>query len=328
MAKLVTIFGGSGFLGRQVARLMAKQGWRVRVAVRRPDEALFTRTYGSVGQIQPVLCNIRDDLSVRAAMSDADAVVNCVNILSPKGKSTFKTVFEDGAENIARLSAEMGVARLVHVSGIGVDADSDSPYIASKARGEAAVLRHRPDAVILRPSVMFGPGDRFYNRFAAMTRLGPILPIVGAKTRMQPVFVDDVAMAAVKGAMGEAAPGIYELGGPEVLTTRDIVGQVLKVTLRRRGVVNMPFWLAGIGARVLGVLQFVTGGLFTNSILTRDQLALLRRDNVVSPSARGFADLGIQPLAAEAVIDEYLWRFRPSGQYDAIKQSAKNLRAE
>lgn len=327
MAKLVTIFGGSGFLGRQVARLMAKRGWRVRVAVRRPDEALFTRTYGSVGQVQPILCNIRDENSVRAAMSGADAVVNCVNILSPRGQSTFASVFAEGAERIARLSAEMGVARMVHVSGIGVDPDSDSPYIAGKARGEAAVLRHRPDAVILRPSVMFGPGDRFYNRFAAMTRLGPILPVVGARTRMQPVFVDDVAAAAVKAATGEAGPGIYELGGPDILTTREIVAQVLKATMRRRAVVNLPFWLAGIAAAVLGLLQMLTGGLFTNSLLTRDQLALLRRDNVVSPGARGFADLGIEPLAAEAVIEDYLWRFRPSGQYDAIKQSAKNLRA-
>lgn len=326
MAKLVTIFGGSGFLGRQVARLMAKQGWRVRVAVRRPDEALFTRTYGAVGQVQPVLCNIRDEMSVRAAMADADAVVNCVNILTPKGKSTFKSVFEDGAELIARLSAEMGVARIVHVSGIGVDANSDSAYIAGKARGEAAVLRHRPDAVILRPSVMFGPGDVFYNRFAAMTRFGPLLPVVGAATRIQPVFVDDVALAAVKGAMGEAAPGIYELGGPDVMTMRDIVRQVLRVTLRRRGIVSLPFWVAGLGARILSVLQILTGGLFTNSVLTRDQLALLRTDNVVSPGAKGFADLGIEPVAAEAVIEQYLWRFRPSGQYDAIKQSAKNLR--
>lgn len=327
MAKLVTIFGGSGFLGRQVARLMAKEGWRVRIAVRRPDEALFTRTYGAVGQVQPVLCNIRDDLSVRAAMSDADAVVNCVNILSPHGKSTFKSVFEDGAAHIARLSAEMGVARIVHVSGIGVDPESDSAYVAGKARGEAAVLEHRPDAVILRPSVMFGPGDNFYNRFAGMTRFGPVVPVVGGGVRMQPVFVDDVALAAVKGATGEAAPGIYELGGPDVLTMRDIMGQVLRATLRRRGVVNMPFWLARIGARVLGAIQFVTGGLFT-SPLTRDQLALLRHDNVVSPGAKGFADLGIQPTAADAVIDSYLWRFRPSGQYDAIKQSAKNLRAD
>ena len=327
MAKLVTIFGGSGFVGRQVARLMAKEGWRVRVAVRRPDEALFTRTYGAVGQVQPVLCNIRDALSVRAAMADADAVVNCVNILSPRGKSTFRSIFEEGAETVARLSAEMGVARMVHVSGIGVDPESDSAYVAGKARGEAMVLRHRPDAVILRPSVMFGPGDAFYNRLAGMTRFGPVVPIVGAGVKMQPVFVDDVARAAVKGATGEAASGIYELGGPEVLSMRDIMGQVLRATMRRRAVVAMPFWLAGIGARVLGAVQVLTGGLFTNP-LSRDQLALLRRDNMVAPEARGFAALGISPVPAEAVIEDYLWRFRPSGQYDAIKQSAKNLRNE
>ena len=327
MAKLVTIYGGSGFVGRRIAQQMARRGWRVRVAVRRPDEALFTRTYGAVGQVQPVPCNIRDDLSVRAAMAGADAVVNCVNILAPKGKSTFQTVFEEGAERIARLSVEMGVAQVIHVSGLGVDPESDSAYIAGKARGESAVLKHRPDAVILRPSVIFGPEDRFYNRFAAMTRLGPVLPVVGAKTKVQPVFVDDVAQAAVKAAEGEAAPGIYELGGPEVLTVRQVVDQVLRATMRRRIVVNLPFWVAGLGARALGLAQFLTGGLFTNSVLTRDQLALLGRDNVVPPDARGFADLDIQPIAAEAVIDQYLWRFRPSGQYDAIKKSAKNLRA-
>ena len=328
MAKLVTIYGGSGFVGRHVARQMAKRGWRVRIAVRRPDEALFTRTYGAVGQVQPVLCNIRDDLSVRAAMAGADAVVNCVNILAPKGKSNFQTVFEDGSERIARLSVEMGVSRMVHISGLGVDPESDSPYIATKARGESAVLKHRPDAVILRPSVIFGQGDNFYNRFAAMTRLGPVLPVIGGKTRLQPVFVDDVALAVVKGATGEAAPGIYELGGPDVMTVKEVADQVLRTTMRRRGVVNLPFWFANLGARMLGIAQFVTGGLFTNSLLTRDQIALLRTDNVVSPGARGFADLGIQPVASDAVIEDYLWRFRPSGQYDAIKQSAKNLRAD
>lgn len=327
MAKLVTIFGGSGFVGRQVARIMARRGWRVRIAVRRPDEALFTRTYGAVGQVVPVLCNVRDELSVRAAMSDADAVVNCVNIERPEGKSDFKTVFIDGAEHIARLSKEMGIARIVHISGIGVDPDSPSRYVAAKARGEATVLEHRPDAVILRPSVIFGTDDHFYNRFASLARLGPVMPISGGATRLQPVFVDDVAMAAVMGATGEAEPGIYELGGPDVLTLRQIVAQVLGVTHRRRLVVNMPFWLSRIGAGVLDGVQFVTGGLFTNKILGRDQLILLKNDNVVSDGAKGFADLGIQPTAAEAVLEDYLWRFRPSGQYDAIKDSAKNLRS-
>lgn len=326
MAKLVTIFGGSGFVGRQVARLMAKRGWRVRIAVRRPNEALFTRTYGAVGQVVPVLCNIRDEASVRAAMSDSDAVVNCVNILSPQGKSTFKSVLEDGAGIVARLSREMGVARMVHISGIGVDADSSSRYIAAKARGEAAVLEARPDAVVLRPSVIFGTGDVFYNRFASLARFGPVMPIIGGRTRLQPVHVDDVALAAVMAAEGSAEAGIYELGGPDVLTIREIVGQVLKATNRRRLVLNMPFWLAGIGAGLLNMAQTLTGGLFTNTIMNRDQLALLKKDNVASDDAWGFAELGIQPSAAEAVIEDYLWRFRPSGQYDDIKRSAKNLR--
>lgn len=326
MARMVTIFGGSGFVGRHVARLMAKDGWRVRIAVRRPDEALFTRTYGVVGQVAPVMCNIRDAASVRAAMTGADAVVNCVNILSPQGKSTFKSVFEEGAEHIARISAELGVARMVHISGLGIDPESRSKYIAAKSRGEAAVLAHRPDAVVLRPSVIFGPDDNFYNRFAGMTRMGPILPIVGGRTQMQPVHVEDVAMAAVKGADGTAEPGIYELGGPQILTMRQIVDQVLASTHRRKVVVNLPFGIAGLGASALDLVQTVTGGLFTNSALSRDQLALLRRDNVVDPQARGFRELGIQPTAASAVLDDYLWRFRPSGQYDAIKRSAKNLR--
>lgn len=327
MAKLVTIYGGSGFVGRQVAQQMARRGWRVRIAVRRPDEALFTRTYGAVGQVVPVLCNIRDEASVRAAMSDADAVVNCVNIERAEGKSTFASVFEEGAAHIARLSAEAGIAHIVHISGIGVDANSASRYVAAKARGEAAVLAHRPDAVVLRPSVIFGNGDHFYNRFASLTRLGPVMTIAGGNTRMQPAFVDDVALAAVMGATGEAEPGIYELGGPDVLTLREIIGQVLVATHRRRLVVNLPFWVARIGATILDGAQFATGGLFVNRLLGRDQLILLRSDNVVGGDAKGFADLGIQPTAAAAVIGDYLWRFRPSGQYDAIKDSAKNLRS-
>ncbi len=325
MAKLVTIFGGSGFVGRQVARLMAKEGWRVRVAVRRPDEALFTRTYGAVGQVTPVLCNIRSEASVRAALTGADAAVNCVNILSPEGKSTFSNVFHEGAEHIARIATELGLSHLVHISGLGIDTESDSKYIAAKSRGEEAVLAQFPDAVVLRPSVIFGADDNFYNRFAGMTRMGPVMPIVGGNTRMQPVYVEDVARAAVLGATGKAAPGIYELGGPDVMTLRQIVGQVLKATHRRKLVANMPFALARIGSAGLGVAQTLTGGLFTNP-LSRDQLALLRQDNVVSDGAKGFAELGIQPVAAEAVVDDYLWRFRPSGQYDAIKASAKNLR--
>lgn len=325
MSKLVTIFGGSGFLGRQVARIMAQEGWRVRVAVRRPDEALFTRTYGAVGQVVPVLCNLRDEASVRAAMTDADAVVNCVNILHPEGKSNFENIFVEGAGHVARISAELGVAHVVHISGLAVDADSDSPYISAKARGEEAVLEQRPDAIILRPSVMFGPGDQFYNRFAGMAAASPIMPIIGARTRLQPVFVNDVAKAAAMGAAGKVAPGIYELGGPDIMTMREIAAQTLQETDRRRLVISMPFWAARLGSTILGIVQFVTFGIVKNP-LPRDQLVLLSQDNLVSEGAKSFADLGIQPLAAEAVLEQYLWPYRPSGQYEAIKRSAKNLR--
>ncbi|TRW99420.1 complex I NDUFA9 subunit family protein [Paracoccus sp. M683] len=326
MAKLVTIYGGSGFVGRYVAQEMAHRGWRVRIAVRRPDEALFTRTYGAVGQVIPVLCNIRDEASVRLAMQDADAVINCVNLTGKQGKSTFETVLVDGAAHVARLSAQLGVPRIVHISGIGVDPQSPSKYVAAKARGEAAVLKARPDAVVLRPSVIFGTEDHLFNRFAGMTRLGPVVSIAGGNTLMQPVFVEDVAEAAATALEGKAGPGIYELGGPDVMTVGEIMQMTLKAVDRRRAVVNLPFWLAGIAAGVLDAVQVVSGGLIRNKILTGDQLHLLRHDNIVSEGARGFSDLGIQPTAPEAVIDSYLWRFRPSGQYDAIKDSAKNLR--
>jgi uncharacterized protein YbjT (DUF2867 family) len=326
MSKLVTIFGGSGFVGRYIARRMAKEGWRVRVAVRRPNEALFVRPYGTPGQVEPLACNIRDDASVRAMIHGADAVVNCVGILNRSGKNTFDAVQAEGAGRIARIAAEAGVAQLVHVSAIGADAQSDSDYARSKAEGEAAVLAAFPSAVILRPSIIFGTEDGFFNRFAGMTRMGPILPVVGAGTRFQPVHVDDVARAAVKGVLGQAAPGIYELGGPDVDTFRGLMGRMLKVVQRRRAVINVPFFMARIMGFGFDMVQAVTLGLIENKMITRDQVRNLARDNVVAPGARGFADLGISPTSMEAVLPEYLWRFRASGQYAAIKDSAKNLK--
>ncbi|MDQ1846943.1 complex I NDUFA9 subunit family protein [Gemmobacter fulvus] len=326
MSKLVTIYGGSGFVGRYVARRMAKEGWRVRVAVRRPNEAIFVRPYGVVGQVEPVLCNVRDDASVRAAMIGADAVVNCVGILNAVGKNKFDAVQAEGAGRIARLAAEQGVAHLVHVSAIGADAASASDYARSKAEGEAAVLAAFPSAVILRPSVIFGNEDQFFNRFASMARMGPILPLVGAATRFQPVHVEDVASAAVKGVLGQAAPGVYELGGPDVASFRDLMGEMLKVIGRRRLILPMPFFLARLMAFGFDAVQALTLGLIENKVLTGDQVKNLRHDNVVAPGAKGFADLGIKPSAIVAVLPDYLWPFRPSGQYAAIKASAKNLR--
>lgn len=326
MSKLVTIYGGSGFVGRYIARRMAKEGWRVRVAVRHPNDALFVKPYGVVGQVEPVACNIRDDASVRAVMKGADAVVNCVGILNRAGRNTFDSVQAQGAGRIARIAAEEGVANLVHLSSIGADAGSDSEYQRTKAAGEAAVLSAYPSAVILRPSIIFGNEDGFFNRFAAMTRMGPILPVVGADTRFQPVYVDDVAQAAVLGATGRAAAGVYELGGPDVDTFRGLMGRMLSVIQRRRLVLNIPFFVAGIMGGALDLVQTLTAGIVKNGMITRDQVRNLRQDNVVSPTARGLADLGITPTAMGAVLPEYLWRYRPSGQYAAIKNSAKNLR--
>ena len=326
MSKLVTIFGGSGFVGRYIARRMAREGWRVRVAVRRPTEAGFVRTYGAVGQVEPVLCNIRDENSVRAALAGADAAVNCVGILFEQGPNRFDAVQAEGPARVARLAAAEGVARLVQISAIGADAGSGSAYGRSKAAGETAVLQAFPDAVILRPSIIFGTEDQFFNRFAGMTRFSPFLMVAGANSRFQPVYVDDVAKAAAMAAMGEVEPGLYELGGPEVKSFRELMQMMLAEIRRKRVIVNMPWFMAHAVAGALSVLQAVTLGLFTNAVLTRDQLRNLARDNVVADGAKGFADLGIAPTPMELILPDYLWRFRATGQYRAIRESADGLR--
>ena len=326
MSKLVTIYGGSGFVGRYIARRMAKQGWRVRVAVRRPNEALFVKPYGAVGQVEPILCNIRDDASVRDAMLGADAVVNCVGVLNSIGKNSFEAVHHEGAERVARIAAEQGVTQVVHMSAIGADAQSNSGYARTKAQGEADVTAAFPNAVILRPSVIFGPEDEFFNRFAGMTRFGPILPITGGNTRFQPVFVDDVAAAAEKAILGQAPSGTYELGGPDVETLRELIDRMLTIVQRRRMVINLPFGIAKMQAAVFDLIQWMSGGLI-KAPLTRDQVRSLTHDNVVADDAKGFDALGITPTAMEVIIPDYLWRFRNHGQYAAIQDSAKNLRA-
>jgi len=326
MSRLVTIFGGSGFVGRYIAWRMANAGWRVRVAVRRPNEALHVKPYGNVGQVEPVTCNIRDDGSVRAVLRGSDAVVNCVGTFDRKGRNNFTAVQGEGATRIARLSAEEGVERLVHLSAIGADAQSASEYARSKAAGEAGIRAHFPRAVILRPSVVFGPEDQFFNRFASMSRFGPLLPVVGGDTRFQPVYADDVAQAARMGVEGSAAPGIYELGGPTTASFRELMQLMLEVIRRRRLIVNIPFGIAAAMAWGMELLQTVTFGLVQPQI-TRDQVRSLRVDNVVSDGAKGFEQLGITPTALDAVLPDYLWRFRPSGQYDAITESARNLKS-
>jgi NADH dehydrogenase len=326
MSKLVTIFGGSGFVGRYVAQRMAKQGWRVRVAVRRPNEALFVRQYGAVGQVEPVLCNIRDDASVIKVIIGANAVVNCVGILSEIGKNTFKDVQALGSERVAKISSENGVANFVQISAIGANEASLSNYARTKALGEASVLKYFPDATILRPSIIFGPEDQFFNRFAQMATLSPFLPLVGAHTKFQPVYVGDVASAVEKALSDRSVSGIYELGGPNIETFSELMKRMLGVIQRRRLMLKVPFFVAGIMGKSLDLLKAITFGLFPNNILTQDQVKNLQRDNIVSTDANDLSDLEIRPTAMETVLPEYLWRYRVSGQYASIKDSAKGLK--
>jgi NADH dehydrogenase len=322
---LVTVIGGSGFLGRYVVRRLAQEGHRVRVAVRNADVAFFVRMYGHVGQVMPVFCNIRDDDSVRAALAGADAAVNCVGTFDLKGRNSFQAIHVEASARVARLCLQGGVRRLVHVSAIGAGPQAGSEYGRSKAAGEQAVLEHMPHAVILRPSVMFGQEDNFFNRFATMAARMPVVPLVGASTLFQPVWVDDVAQVAARAATGQVPPGIYELGGPEAMTFRELMEKMLGLIQRRRLILALPFWLGNLMGSLGGLGQTLTGGL-VRSPITRDQVASLRSHNVAAVGARGFEALGIVPTALDAVLPDYLWRFRPSGQYAAIKDSAKNLR--
>ena len=325
MTQLVTIFGGSGFLGRYVARRMAREGWRVRVACRRPNEALFVRTYGRVGQVEPVLANIRSEASVREVSNGADAVINCVGILAEAGANRFGAVQAEGAATVARAASEIGARSLVQISAIGADADARSDYARTKGQGERLVAEAFPRAVILRPSIVFGPEDQFFNRFASMARATPVLPLVGASTRFQPVYADDVAKAATLAATGRAEPGTYELGGPDVDTFRELMQMMLEIIRRRRLILGMPFALGSAMGAVFDGLHTVSFGL-TPRPLTRDQVRNLAFDNVATGEHPGFEALGIRPRSMEAILPEYLWRFRPAGQYAVLREGVERLR--
>lgn len=310
--RLVTVFGGSGFVGRHIVRALAVRGYRVRVAVRRPNLAGFLRPLGMVGQVQPVQANLRYPESVEAAMRGSTAAVNAVGILTEGGKQSFEAVNIDGAAAIAAAAHEHGIERLVHVSAIGADPASESRSARSKAAGEERVRESFARAIILRPSVQFGIGDSFFNRFAAIARMLPILPLVGAATRFQPVFVGDVAEAAQRAVDGSIADGLtYELGGPAILTLRKCMEMLLEVIDRRRLLAPVPTPIA----KMMGaVLQFLPG-----KVLTLDQVRQLQIDNVVSADALSrhatLTDIGIQPTALEAILPTYLSRFRAHGQF-------------
>jgi NADH dehydrogenase len=310
---LITVFGGSGFVGSQVVQDLARRGWRIRVAVRRPDRAWRLQTSGHVGQIQAVRCDATDPAQVEAALHGADAAINLIGILYESGARSFEAMHVDAARNIAAACAAAGIDRLVHVSAIGANPESDSKYARTKAAGEMAVREARPDAVVIRPSIVFGAGDSFLNRFAAMASMAPALPLIGGgRTRFQPVHVGDVARAIVRAVeRPDAAGRTFELGGPEVLTFEDILKLILRETRRRNGLVPLPFF----AARAIGSLAQLTSVVGVAPVLTRDQVVLLESDNVVASGVEGLAELGVEPTGVEAIAPSYLWRYRRGGQF-------------
>ncbi len=304
--RVATIFGGSGFVGRYVVKRLAQQGYIVRVAVRDPEAALFLKPMGAVGQIVPLFASVSNEGTVHRAADGADVVVNAVGILSESGSATFQAIHTEGAARIARIAAAGGVGRFVQISAIGADTGSPSAYGASKGAAEQAVLAAFPAAAILRPSLVFGPEDKFFNRFAEIARLSPIMPVICGETRMQPVYVCDVADAVIAALASQAASGrTYELGGPRVWTFREILAYILKQTRRNRRLVDIPMGLARFQANIM---QYVPG-----KPLTPDQLLMLQRDNVVADGALGLGDLGITPTPVELIVPAYLSRFQPGG---------------
>lgn len=314
--RLATVFGGSGFVGRHIVWALARKGYRVRAAVRRPDLAGYLQPMGVVGQIFPVQANLRFAESVRRATEGAEIVINAVGILAPTGAQTFEAIHVEGAERIAKAAKEAGAQRLVHISAIGADKASPATYARTKALGEEAIIAEYPSAMILRPSIVFGPEDEFFNRFAAMARISPFLPLIGGgRTKFQPVFVGDVGHAAASAATGTGTPGtVYELGGPEVLSFRDLLKATLSYADRKRLLLPLPFWMA----KLMAVLTWP----LPNAIrpMTVDQVRLLQSDNIVSEAAkrdgRTLEALGVsRPASVDAVVPAYLERFKPRGQY-------------
>ena len=313
--KLVTIFGGSGFVGTQIVQLLAKNGHRIRVAVRRPNLAGHTKMFGSVGQIQPIQANLRSAASVRRAVAGVDIVINLFGVGYSRGAQSFDAVHVAGAANVAEAAKAAGVATLVHMSALGVDRAAEvSAYAASKLAGEAAVLKAFPNAVIMRPSVLFGPGDGFFNLMGGLARLFPVLPLIGGATRFQPAYVGDVAEAFAQAAEGKVKGGrIYELGGPQVETHKELVARVQREAARNRPVLPLPSGIAKLLALPFAILPFPP-------LLTGDQVELLGVDNVVSDAAskdkRTFAAFGITPTAMDTILPTYMYRYRRHGQFD------------
>ncbi len=328
-ARLVTVFGGSGFVGRHTVRALAQAGWRVRVACRRPDLAYHLQPLGRVGQVTAVQANLRYPASVLAAVKGADAIVNLVGVRMPKGRQTFETVHAFGARTIGRAAKEAGAKAVVHVSAIGAEAQAVSAYARSKGQGEAGILEGFSNATIVRPSLIFGPEDDFFNSFAAIARISPVIPLFGGgQSRFQPVYVGDVARALAGLCEGSAPNGaVYELGGPEVKTFEELMRYICSVTGRKRLFAPVPLPVANVQAFALELLHKLSLGIWPEWLtLTRDQLNLLQSDNIVSDNAvaeaRTLQGLGINPESIETIVPTYLYRFRKTGQFEKPRSAS------
>lgn len=316
---VATVFGGSGFIGRYVVKRLAAAGHVVRVPVRDPEGALFLKPMGAVGQIVPLYASLTEPATITRAVAGADVVVNLVGILAERKPGDFDRLQHLGAGRVAQEAATAGVQRLVQVSAIGADASSDSQYAKSKAQGELAVQAAFPTATVLRPSIVFGPEDNFFNRFAQIAQLSPLMPVISGATKFQPVYVGDVADAVMAALTRDDARGrTYWLGGPEVLTFRQLLAYILKVTQRRRRMIDVPPGVARFQASVLERLP--------GKLLTLDQLKMLGRDTVVAPGMLSLADLGLTPTPIDLVVPAYLTRFRPGGGRNMYRTSLESTR--
>lgn len=322
---IATVFGGSGFVGKYVVRRLVKRGWRVRVAVRKPNEALFLKTYGEVGQVEVLKCSIFDINAVSLCISGSVLVVNATaGILNETSKTMFKKYYIDGPELIARQCFKFKVKKLIHISSVGVDSNSTNIYSRSKAIGEQKVIENFVDAAIVRASLIFGHEDRFFNRYASMAFYSPVLPLIGSLTKVQPVYVDDVAYAIEKIALGRDLKGVFELGGPEIFTFTEIIRKMLIEIRRKRVIFSIPFGTAKFMALVFEVINKLTLRLAPLPF-TQDNVRQLQLDNVVSTKMRSFKFLNIDPKNLDTILPLYLYSFRPHGQYNEITRSANKV---
>ena len=322
-APIATIFGGSGFVGKYLVRRLVKCGWRVRVAVRNPNQALFLKTYGEVGQVEIYKCSMFDSRAVSKYIAGSKVVINSVaGLLNETSKKTIRKYYINGPELIAKQCSIFKVEKFIHISSIGVDKKSNSIYSSSKAIGEEEIIKNFKDAVIVRPSLIFGHEDRFFNRYASIAAYSPIVPLIGKGTMFQPVYVDDVALAVEKIVTDRDLKGVFELGGPEILTFEKLINKMLFVIRRKRLVFNIPFSLANLMAAIFELINKETFGVAPLPF-TQDNVTQLQVDNIVSKGKKSFKHLNIKPKTIDTIIPLYLYSYRPHGQYNEITQSAK-----